>query len=393
MSGVEGTGLGLSIVRRLVELMKGDIRVETFEVNGRYRVLVVDDNLINRKVAAGFLKNYGFELTEAASGFEALELVKKTRFHMIFMDHMMPGMDGIETVQRIREECGENGKTPIVIALTANAMNGVRETFLRSGFQDFLSKPLDRKPLQDVLAKWIPDAYKSIKQEKDDTAQETGGTAQHAPLLKYEDIRIPGILTEEAKKHHSGGADDYLELLQLYCLDGGRKKGLLEELLEKGDYQNYRVEVHGLKSASANIGAMDLSAQAGEQEEAAVREDREFIRLHAGELIACYERQVTEIENFLGKRDAARDGGQAVPAADMDRAALLDQIKEALALLEDFHSKECIAKIEALNQCRLGSEAGDCLKEIREQLRLYEDDKAEELLRCLIDRLEKGGMS
>lgn len=426
---VEGTGLGLSIVRRLVGLMKGSVgvesvygggtvftvtlpqkivdarsleempeapekeyeQVETFEVNGRYRVLVVDDNLINRKVAVGFLKNYGFELTEAASGFEALELVKKTKFNMIFMDHMMPEMDGIETVQKIREECGENGKTPVIIALTANAMNGVRETFLRSGFQDFISKPLDRKPLYNVLSKWIPNAYKSTKREKRDA--DGKDTAQSAVRPEYEDIRIPGIRPEEAKKHHSGGVSDYLELLQLYCMDGRRKQELLEELVQKADYQNYRIEVHGLKSASANIGAMELSSQARELEEAAVRGDEEFIRLHAGELLSCYVRLTGEIETFLAGQSAAQADERTGPAADMDGAALLEQVREALSLLEDFHSKECIAKIDSLIQCCPEGEAGDCLKKIKELLRLYEDDEAEELLRHLIEGLEKGGMT
>lgn len=190
----EGTGLGLSISRRLVELMGGSIRVESVYGEGTnfileiiqeivdqrsltevpeeivreeeelrlfvaddYRVLVVDDNLVNRKVARGFLRTYGFAIEEAASGREAVEKVRQTKYDIIFMDHMMPEMDGIEAVQIIRRECGENGRLPVIIALTANAMEGVREMFLKEGFQDFITKPLDKKTLNETLLRWIPE--------------------------------------------------------------------------------------------------------------------------------------------------------------------------------------------------------------------------------------------
>ena len=193
----EGTGLGLAIVKHLVELMKGTIDLQstygkgttvtitipqkivdrrpisempelpqteqkltdTFTAPG-IRVLIVDDNVINRKVARGFLKNYAFDLTEAENGPEAIELVRNIRYDIIFMDHMMPGMDGIEAAEIIRRDCGENGTAPVMVALTANAMEGMREHFLECGFQDFISKPLDRKELNQLLLRWIPKKHR-----------------------------------------------------------------------------------------------------------------------------------------------------------------------------------------------------------------------------------------
>ena len=191
----EGTGLGLAITKQLIALMNGDIQVESeygkgtrFTVhikqrvidkatiaeadkqpsvqereeeakptlfNEECRVLLVDDNAMNRKVANAMLKLYNFKLAEADSGRAAIERVKHVKYDLILMDHMMPEMDGIEATKIIREECGENGKNAVIVALTANAIQGAREMYLENGFDDFLSKPFDRKQLQDLLEKWI----------------------------------------------------------------------------------------------------------------------------------------------------------------------------------------------------------------------------------------------
>ena len=418
--GVEGTGLGLSITRRFVQLMKGGIEVEssygvgstfivtipqkivdsrtleevpdvpqkesdhldTFIVNN-YKVLVVDDNLINRKVAIGFLKNYGFELFEAASGPEAIAMVKETKFNMIFMDHMMPEMDGIEATRIIREECGMNGRSPVVIALTANAMAGVREKFLNSGFQDFIAKPLDRKPMNEVLSRWIPNAYKIVFEHDD------YGRADSQPRITFDDIHIEGIDIEEAKKHHSGEVEDFVDLLNLYYMDGKRKSSYLMELLEKEDYKDYGIEVHGLKSASANVGAMELSAQAREHEEAATLGDIDFIKLHSAELLSCYEQQVEAIKKFLDQRQAVADEAKGEGGMTIDNASLLRELKNALGMLEDFKSKDCAHVIENLLEYDLNQGELTKLKEIQGQLKMYEDDIAETMLREMIDWLEK----
>ena len=117
--------------------------------SGDYRVLLVDDNAMNRKVANAMLKTYNFKLAEADSGKAAIERIKHMKYDMILMDHMMPEMDGVETTR------------VIIIALTANAINGAREMYLENGFDDFLSKPFDRKQLQDLLEKWVPNGDKT----------------------------------------------------------------------------------------------------------------------------------------------------------------------------------------------------------------------------------------
>jgi CheY-like chemotaxis protein len=190
---IEGTGLGLAIARRLCRAMDGDImvkseygvgstftatliqdvadprpigvlRAETPSSEPRcrvtftapdFRVLLVDDLDINLKVAAGLLRPYRLKVDSCLSGEEALKLIQANDYDLVFMDHMMPGLDGIETTRAIRALGGRFENLPVV-ALTANAISGMMEMFLANGFNDFLSKPIERPKLTDILERWIP---------------------------------------------------------------------------------------------------------------------------------------------------------------------------------------------------------------------------------------------
>ncbi len=378
----EGTGLGLAIVKHLVELMKGTIDLQstygkgttvtitvlqkivdrrpisempelpqteqkitdTFTAPG-IRVLIVDDNVINHKVARGFLKNYAFDLTEAESGPEAIELVRNIRYDIIFMDHMMPGMDGIEAAEIIRRDCGENGTAPVMVALTANAMEGMREHFLKCGFQDFISKPPDPSEFQ-----------------------------------------IDGVDMDAAMEYYSGDEDSFVDLLELYCMDGKRKTELLHELVDS-DILRYQIELHGLKSASANIGAMDVSALARAQENAAAQGDRAFITEQFPVLMAEYETLLANIEQFLEGRRQENDGAEKLPGLPIQE--LTEQTAAALEELKHFRSRQCAERVDRMLLHELPEDIGKRLLQIRDQLRLYEDDNAEDLLSQLLSILKK----
>ena len=411
----EGTGLGLSITKHLAELMQGSIKVESVYGEGSTfiveilqkiadarplsevpkaeakreemlepftakgcKVLVVDDNLINRKVARSFLQSYGLEITEAESGMEAIELVRRTCFDIIFMDHMMPMMDGIEAVQNIRSDCGENGRLPVIIALTANAMEGVREVFLANGFQEFITKPLDRRAMHMVLLKWIPEEKRITGGSWIDNLQSNNDWLRK--------IVIEGIDTDEVAGHYAGSLEEYNELLKLYCLDGKRKLKVLQELWADQDYEGYGIEVHALKSASANVGAIRLSSRAKEQEKAVSRGDLIFAGSHVSRLLEEYEEQLAHIQDYLDQNRKEED--MAVKSREVEKSELLRQAKSALDSLENFEAKECAHKVESILEYRLEADIEAAFEKIKEQLKLYEDDAAEQMLRELIGRIK-----
>lgn len=409
---VEGAGLGLAIVKQLVDLMDGTVNVSSVYEKGTtvtitipqkiadrrpvsetpemsqtdqkitdmftapgMKVLIVDDNMINRKVARNFLKSYEFDLTEAESGPEAIELTRAYWFDLIFMDHMMPGMDGIEAAEIILSDCSEKGTAPVMVALTANAMEGMREQFLEHGFQDFIAKPLDRKELNQLLLRWVPEKYRQTKISEDEFKP-----------LDLTAIQIDGIDMSTAAEYYSGDEKGFLDLLEIYCLDGKHKLELLQELVES-DLLRYQIEVHGLKSASANIGAIDISAMAREHENAAAQGDREFIKEHFSQLLAEYETLLANISLYLERRRQQNNKKEKLPCLPIQE--LKEQIATALEELKHFWSQKCAERVKSILEHELPAEVDEQLLQIQEQLRLYEDDNAEEMLGCLLDGFEK----
>lgn len=289
---IEGTGLGMNITMSLLKLMDGDMKVESEygkgsdftvtipqkiisdrpagsfeeiksrqEQNNRKKqqsfeapeasVLVVDDNDMNRKVFQSLLKRTKMKITTADSGKRCLSLVQKERFHIIFMDHMMPEMDGIETLHEIRKLSGcPNEDTPVIV-LTANALSGAREAYLQEGFEDFLTKPIDGDLLEQTVERYLPE---ELVQRKEVSGGEAGKDGMENA---EEDLSPYGISIKNGIGHAKGDMEMYLELVGMF-LKEREKQETMQQFVSANNMKDYGIWVHGLKGNARTLGQMPL---------------------------------------------------------------------------------------------------------------------------------------
>lgn len=289
-------------------------------------ILVVDDNRMNIRVVEGLLKEYKIKVTYAASGMEALDLIENMTYDFVFMDHMMPEMDGIETMHRIRDKVGHYYKRVPIIALTANAAPGSREMFLDEGFNDFVEKPIETSVLERVLKRNLPEEKlifqthedKEAKTTVDDSVDdiEKKGQAAAEVMEKEEKITVDietkeetsgsngedfevGDLNVEMGMLYCGGKELYLDVLEACCEEAPEELEVLNGLFEKKDWKNYTIRVHAVKSGMKNIGAEILSEKAKTLEQAGKKDDIDFIMENHEDLIKEYHRVIREIEQSI----------------------------------------------------------------------------------------------
>ncbi|MDE7004479.1 MAG: response regulator [Oscillospiraceae bacterium] len=286
------------------------------------RALAVDDEEMNLVVAKGVLGSYGIQVDTCLSGREAVAQCDSVSYDIIFLDHMMPGFDGVQTLKKIRElQNGVYQDLP-VIALTANTVSGAREMFRGEGFTEFVPKPIERTVLERVLRRVLPkhliqyveesagvggDAPSEEAQAVPAPAEETHaapGPAQPAqspqaadlnqapadglaPL--YDRLAQAGINVEVGLNYCGGDEGFFREMLQMFQAQSGTKKAEIVSLYDEANWADYAVKVHALKSTSLTIGAEALSSQAKELELAGKRGDADFIREHHSALMHAYD--------------------------------------------------------------------------------------------------------
>ena len=302
-------------VANLLNGEMGDRRFAEAQAAGRkpftcvgVRALAVDDEEMNLVVAKGVLGSYGIEVDTCLSGREAVAQCGSVSYDIIFLDHMMPGFDGVETLKRIRELRGGIYQDLPIIALTANTVSGAREMFRSEGFTEFVPKPIERTVLERVLRKVLPNsciqysaaptraavpaqaseaapAEEKTGPAEETEAQETAGGA----ALPYDRLTQAGVNVELGLEYCSGDEEFYREMLRMFYAQSGDKRAEIVSLYESANWTDYAVKVHALKSTSLTIGAEALSAQAKELELAGKRGDIDFVWEHHPALLRAYE--------------------------------------------------------------------------------------------------------
>ncbi len=278
------------------------------------RVLAVDDEEMNLLVAKGVLGSYGIEVDTCLSGREAVEKCSKNTYDMVFLDHMMPGFDGVETLRRIREIDNGAYKDLPVVALTANTISGAREMFRNEGFNEFIPKPIERAVLERVLRRVLPAAsmqYETAQGQDDpeekiqetlpkvqDAGEETERTetessmdrtdASDGSAIAYGSLVRAGINVNLGLEYCAGDEAFYQEMLQMFHDQRAEKEAELNSLYETANWTEYGIKAHALKSTSLTIGAETLSGKAKELELAGKRADEEFIRENHQVLLQMY---------------------------------------------------------------------------------------------------------
>ena len=306
------------------------------------RVLIVDDIKANLVVAKGLLKPYEMDIDLCESGAEAIEAVKSNRYDLIFMDHMMPVMNGVEAVACIRAlevKCQTDCKNVPIVALTANAAHGTWEMFYRNGFNDFLPKPIDTVKLNAIIEKWI-----SREKQNNDVV-----------IIDKPNFKINGIDVQRGIFLSGGRLDIYLQVVEVYYKDGLKLLGELKECIEKENIELYKIHVHALKGASATIGAVNFSKFAATLEHAAEQDDVSFIR--------------TETPRFLIELEMLLDNISQVIIKDVDnKNTCTDELKLELELLKKAISDSDISTInectKKLQKYLLNEDVGDIINKI-----------------------------
>lgn len=324
-------------------------------------VLIVDDNPINLTVAAGLLNPLEMHIDEAKSGFEALEKINEKMYDLIFMDHMMPEMDGVETTQRIRERYPEYDTVPI-IALTANAVGGVKDMFMENGMNDFVAKPIELKTLIVKVRQWLPP--EKIHRSYDSRPTQPAEDKAVIPVI--------GDLDVESSLKLLGTEALFYDVLRDYYRVIDKKADVIEQYEAEADWQNYTVEVHALKSASKQIGAMELSDMALKLEEAgnvmrgsldtmSKEEAEDHIRKDTAPMLEKYRSYKAVLAPHCEQKEESEEGKETIARDEL--RALLENLKQAA---EDLDMDEMENIVQHLHEYRYDAEEKEFLERIAE---------------------------
>jgi signal transduction histidine kinase/CheY-like chemotaxis protein len=444
---IEGTGLGLAITKKLVEMMGGGVTVEseygkgsvfTVEIvqgiadeepigaetaenlrtfrytsTGKNRnlkrswmpygnVLIVDDMPVNLQVARGLLEPYGLRIDTALSGRGAVNKVRAEapRYDVIFMDHMMPEMDGVEAVRIIRQEIDtEYSRNVPIIALTANALSGMKEMFLEKGFNGFVSKPIDVVQLDEALNIWVRDRQSEETLRQAEAGERRQEEQKKEPMENAEGLTIPGVDVNLGIEMTGGTGTGYRKVLTVFHRDTEERLDFLRNFAAAGAAAKpdalsaFTTQVHALKGAAATIGAADVSSEAARLESAGRAGDMDFIREHLPgftEHLAALAKGIEQALNREKKSDEFQ-GQQpsSVSGAAPPDGAILNLLHRLAEALQTKKAGSIDRILEELDRQNPDAETKEALEKISDDVLLVEFNAALETVNDVLGRLNE----
>ena len=406
---IEGTGLGMSIVNNLLGMMDSKLRLETsYGVGSRFefdllqkvvdwqpigdiwehikeipvksssyhemfhapsaRILVIDDTEVNLTVVKELLKKTQIIIDTALSGKEGLGLVAGNEYDLIFIDHRMPEMDGIQTLHLMKEMDSNMSKDTPCIALTANAISGARREYISEGFTDYLAKPVTGIELEQMLLKYLPQSKIEIFEETEATAAREEDNFLEKIALYAEDRIDVG----EALKNCS--SEEILKkVLNDYLIAIDEKSELIEKHLREGNINDYTVMVHALKSSSRLIGAMELSNLAAQLENDGNNRNIDELNKLTPRLLEMYRSLKPIIENIFST-------SETVEKEELDRGGLNEALSSIREFVEVFDFDSADAVIGMMDDYKMPKDFEEDYRRIKELLTAVDRDKLLEIL-------------
>ena len=346
------------------------------------KILVVDDINTNLIIAQGLMQPYNAVIDVCLSGAEAIKAVAATKYDVVFMDHMMPEMDGVEATAKIREMGGSEpylANMPIV-ALTANSVLGTKEMFMANGFNDFLSKPIDKGKFTSILKKWIPESKQKVPEAEDiESSQE-----------ENEDISalintIDGIDVKKGVQLSGGTISYFFETLASFHSDIGERIVLIRECVENRDLSNYTTYVHAIKSASANIGAGDVSRVAHKLENAGLKKDWDYINNRTDTFLYTLELLLRNIKTAISSYDVNDDDSDD-EGREENIQNELDKLKSAIDIFDIVSVNNTVDDL--LKLARKEDEKKN-IRDISQHILLFEYDKALKIIDLMCQKGEE----
>jgi len=337
------------------------------------RVLVVDDVTANLKVTEGLLSPYAMRIDLCKSGWKAVEMTATNKYDLIFMDHMMPEMDGIEATERIRAMEGDYFKTVPIIALTANAVSGVSEFFIQNGMNGFLAKPIETAKLYATVEKWIP------KEKRKKTDAGPVRTENDSGLIKKLSA-IGGLSVDKALHVVGGSTETYENIFALTIRLLPENIARLNKLIEI-DLPNYAIEVHGIKGVLNNIGAYGLG-------EAALELERLSKAGKHKDCLALHPAFITELTGFFESAMDLLDQNKDMERPAGNNAQLLDILPEIEAAADYYDSALALEILSPLLKSTYGQQADGLLQNMSHAIERFDFEKLPGLITALKELLQ-----